>query len=680
MNDLDGIRYSEGTGHVEARPRRRPEVVHTLLVLLAIGLSGVGGSRIHAKEGPPPPKAAIPPVTAAEALRAVPQDQLKRLEKGARYMAFTDAKYLAQAYTRADERAYPGISRFGRQLTELLNKTGRDGSIFFNAIVTNNPDFWRAEREITTIDPSLPYLVAMLAVLADDRINASRMLSLAQATLPLTPTIRRIYSKPEGLLRYQDKMLLQGLPPLAQLQTAEACESASLVVRQRIAHWPNRMELFFRLFDLEARRQKLLSKDAGILEQPLNGLANLTSADQAFVREHDPILAEALHDSIKLWLAKKTLVQQWARWMDDSDPAEHSDIEKSVRAYEAAGREDFAWLTWRHGMVVKGIANETEQRRWQGWCRKLLGVEAADRVITQTAANPRAGTASLPVPFERLSEVWSGDQGMHPLLAIKLERRLASIDVPLEFIPKGSRSEGMFRLQRADCLLNIGAFSGARSEYEQAAKLVTAKVSEPMLAFLLTAEGKYDEAEALFLKLLKDPAYKSLRRAYAEFLYKTGRYEAAQHEYRQCVQDFPNDDYRAIMAELTARRIGRRETEMLRTMRAKLLPGSWTESGISYLLGEMTADELIVRAREGTPYTVVQQECEGAFWIAQVALAEDRTEEAIQWLRRCLATGFTTYVEYAVAKAELERLSPAEADEDKRKKSAPRDSRWSVPA
>ncbi len=616
--------------------------------------------------------------TVENPLAQIPQDQFKNIEVGIRRLAFAEAKSLAQVYARADKLAYPGISQFGRQLDQILDRTGVDGTLAFNGVVSTNPDFWRAEREITTIDPSLPYLVAMLAVLSDDRITASRMLSLAQATLPLTPAIRRIYARPEGSLRYQDKILLWGLPRPEKIQTAEGCENAAAIMRLRIAAWPKRTELLHGLFDLESRRMKLLMTNPAELEQRLDAQVKLTSDDGAFVRKQDPILAEALPGSVRDWLNKTTLAQQWTRWMDDSDPAERADIEKSVAAYEAAGRDDLAWLTWRHWRVVNGVTNETEQRRWQAWSRTLLGAEAADRLIAQTAANPRAGTASLPVPFEQGNEVWSGDQGMHPLLAIKLERTLATIDAQMAFVREGSRQMAILRLQRAESLLSIGAPAAARREYERAEKVVGQKVAGPMLAFILAAEEQHDEAAAIFLETLKDPRAKALRRPYADCLFKAGHYEAARIEYRRCVQDFPDDEYRAIMAEVAARRGGGRETELLRQMRGRLLPGSWTESGISYLLGEITADELMVRAREGTPYAVIQHECEGAFWIAQVALAEGRTAEAVQWLHRCLATGFTTFIEYAAAKAELKRLQPEE--KDKGKESAPRDSRRSMAA
>ena len=130
------------------------------------------------------------------------------------------------------------------------------------------------------------------------------------------------------------------------------------------------------------------------------------------------------------------------------------------------------------------------------------------------------------------------------------------------------------------------------------------------------------------------------------------------------------------MSDLTARRIGQREVQVLRAGQQTVAPGAWSANGLRYFLDELSTEELLQRARQGTTMEISDHECEATFWIAERALAEGRKDDAITWLNRCVATGYMSDSEFKMAKAELERLVPK--SDPNEKKSGPENSNGSV--
>ena len=628
---------------------------------------------------------------ASEVGAPVPLGQVALIEKLLESQARKDAMGIATTYARSNPKRLRGVQELGMQLVDELGKLGP--GFDFQGIVSHNPAFWQAERELAPSDVSLPYLVSMLAILSRDYVTAARYIALAQATLPLTPTVRRGYARPEAMMLYQDNLLLWGIPSSARMQTVEQCETSMAILRERIAKWSNRPGLLRALIELEVRRVKLLTQDGKnqeMLDQRIDERLNLTPADLTFVRCNDPILASGLEASVRQWLNKTTLAQQWTRWIELGDPAELAEVEASVAAYVANGRADLAWLTWRCGMVLKGIANLQEQKRWKSWCESLLNAPSAAYVEAATASNPLAGMASMPIENEGFSEAWSGDQRIHPLFAVKIERQIALVDTMLSVMRPGSSGEGAYRLKRAGLLCEIDAVENSRRELQRVRQIIGdsrsisttggIKIMEGIKmieARLLDTEGHYTESEKIYDELLINPRLDSLRINYLAHLFMAGTIREAHEQYCAYARKHKTDTYRAIMADLTARRLGQREIEILRDAQLNVVAESWPATGVKFLLGELTEDGLLEIARKGTIFEIIQHECEGSFWIAQVALAEGRKEDGIKWLNRCISTGFISFVEFKIAKAELKRLEP-ESDL-KQKKSAPSNSPVVIP-
>jgi hypothetical protein len=313
--------------------------------------------------------------------------------------AWKDARLIAGYYARTDAALYPGIAAFGRQLGEVLTE-GR-GKVDFQGVITRNVAFWRAERELATMDVSLPYLVAMMAVLDGDQTTALRITALAQACLPLGPMLRRTYAQPEALMLYQSGFLVGGVPVAVTYKTIEECEKYAAILRLRLGRWPGELSLLRFLIEIETRRAELVALRDGmpaLLQTKVGDWIELAEQDRDYLHRRDAILFAGLEQTIQDWLARRTSAQHWERWTEGSEPAETPELEQAIATYEENGRPDLAWLTWRHALALSGVPAERDRDRWKKWAGQLLGADDFAALVSGAAANPAAARLRWPCP------------------------------------------------------------------------------------------------------------------------------------------------------------------------------------------------------------------------------------------------------------------------------------------
>ncbi len=590
-----------------------------------------------------------------------------------------DTQLIARAYASNDERIYPGIKALGNFL--ILEAQTYWPPLDFQTAVSRNPLFWLAALEVSPHDVSFPYLIASLAILSRDYTTAARMLALTQATLPLGPSMRRAYAWPEAMLAYHGITLLDGVPPASDIRDWMQASEYEDLVQRRLSDQPNNSSLLRALIEIKIRQKKLPGSvptvaTVGTESELLGTMLGLTAEVWQKIRQSDPVMGATLDASVDDWLESRTLLQKWIRWTDLGEPAEVADVEAFIRICQQAERYDLAWMAWRASNVLRPVMPTAEQGRWRLWSRSLVG-SAEEAELARIASSPFAGTAMMGVLPEAMSVAWSGESEIHPLLVVQVDRRIALIDAILSTTPSGSENEGKLKLDRAVWLSSVRAIEACRLDLARAEQLLGRTDSVLVCkATLLADERRYEEADQLFAEVTKSPhAEKDHLFQYTGYLYQTARYDEAREQCRLLTKGDVNV-YVAIMGELAARRAGTPGDQgKLRGIRDRLAPGSWHRTGISFLLGEVTEDELLDYARRGGVYNVVRNECEAYFWLSQLALAKGDVGVGIGWLRRCVSSGFTAIMEYRLAKAELERLAPEQL-----KREGPRDSGGSITA
>lgn len=323
---------------------------------------------------------------------------------------------------------------------------------------------------------------------------------------------------------------------------------------------------------------------------------------------------------------------------------------------------------------MTGIVPASELTRWTTWSGALLP-PAANAVLMEASRKPSAGSGLVPIAGEGPSEAWSGDKELHPLVAIKIERYIAMIDGILQNAQRGSDNEAQLRLSRAEQLAEVRAYSGAQREIDRAIQIQGASEKAIRLqAAMLSDQGKFSEADKLFegLRQKATPALSTEYR-YGFHLYRRQDYVAARGQFHTLADKATWDVSMAIMADLAARRSGGRELELLSRADSHALPGSWDEAGLNYLLGKKSEQQLIDATRRDSEFEMLRRQCEAYYWLSQVALGEQRRDDAVAWLQRCLNTGFAADLIYWLARDELQRLAP-----EKVKDRGPPNSDWVI--
>ena len=129
--------------------------------------------------------------------------------------------------------------------------------------------------------------------------------------------------------------------------------------------------------------------------------------------------------------------------------------------------------------------------------------------------------------------------------------------------------------------------------------------------------------------------------------------EALKH-YRQAMPY----DYAAMRIWLCHRRLGKPKAAaaVLKDYRDEYEIERWPASVMAFLMGEITAETLLRRAKSDEAETQNEHQCEAYFYIGSVKLFGGDKSAAASHFEKCVKTGVTQYAEYDSAKAELVRL------------------------
>lgn len=169
--------------------------------------------------------------------------------------------------------------------------------------------------------------------------------------------------------------------------------------------------------------------------------------------------------------------------------------------------------------------------------------------------------------------------------------------------------------------------------------------------------GAHDRAIADYdqvIRLMPDyaPAYGSR----GELHFYRGHFAAAARDLAAAVDHDPSNPYRSLWRYLAEARAGQEARATLEGHAAALDLGAWPGPVVSLYLGRAEPDRLLALAGDPDPVKRREKACEAYFYLGQYFLLKGRRDEAAKMFRLALDTGVTAFIEYAGAKAELERL------------------------
>lgn len=120
--------------------------------------------------------------------------------------------------------------------------------------------------------------------------------------------------------------------------------------------------------------------------------------------------------------------------------------------------------------------------------------------------------------------------------------------------------------------------------------------------------------------------------------------------------DKRNREYPHFFYLVTCRRAGLPYDMAAFAAKVDAWPKSWARTVGRYLAGEIAEEAFLAEAALGTNPTANERRCEAYFYIGEQHRHVGATALARDYFEKCVATGASTYYEYALAKIELTRL------------------------
>ena len=170
-------------------------------------------------------------------------------------------------------------------------------------------------------------------------------------------------------------------------------------------------------------------------------------------------------------------------------------------------------------------------------------------------------------------------------------------------------------------------------------------------------KGQYDLAiqdfdQAIRLNPQDADVYDNRGHAYA----RNGQDERAIKDFKMVFELSAGDLYTLLSLEVSARRLNRSESQFILDNTSSENLDEWPGIIVRHYLGQKTEADVFSAYAHETGKQKKDKDCEVYFYLGQIHLTNGKTEKAIEYFKKSLATEVTGFVEYTGSKAELQRL------------------------
>lgn len=584
----------------------------------------------------------------------------------ARLRAWQTVLDLTRVYAQIPAGQCPGVSALVRDIDAARRRiAGADGprldELDVNALVTRNPNFWRASMEIAPSDGSLLLLQSMLFASAGEIWRANRVLMATTQLLPIDARTRPLYlAHTYGL----GALILDSIEGIDARTAGIAPTQVEAVYQDALKAWPGNVLVLSALIELRARAAMAAPGPDG--KRPTTELESvrrsesLAASREEIERLHvlDPINASVFRGDATSRVAGQKLLAGWQRLSDRGTALGHKEITELVAELEKAGAPELALVLQRLLVVSRGFASPGDAITWRRILPQLIGEPAAGELLTLWA---EGGIATVALSGPDPSELeWTGDVAANPILRHQLDRELGERNFRIDMLQTQPLSLAQAYRERGDLHRRAGRYESALADFASAAGL---QAGDPRLdvarAGVLGDLQRDAEAEPIFTALARSRTAKELAEFdFGVFRFGQGRFDEARALFRAEARRFPETGWPAILADLAARRSGGSERRLVARSLEQVSPDSWVAHCLWYLQGGINAENLLRRAREGGELAVAEQLSEAYFLLAQTSLVAGDQAAAIAHLESCIGTGMTNMVEFRLARLELRRLAP----------------------
>ena len=612
-----------------------------------------------AQSGCVTPRATQQPAAGAAATEAF-RSSLKDVRSEGR----TEVDDILGVYANLPAEQAPGVAALRRDIAEALAKLKREGrerltSEEVDRLTVRNPNFWHAWYEFDPRDSSLLMLHASLLMEAGEVFRASMVLTVGVQALPLNIQERFFWFTQQARAHWT------AFRRLDELRESEKAWGGSRRARETalakiVRDWPADG------FALEA----LLQSRAGLKPGSISGDENTpivlkpkvrtrVAKELERLRSVNPVAAARYAEDVE---ASAEFGRLWTRVVDEDRAIELRELVQFAAQARRLGLGKLALLAGKAVAAQRGFLAPADMEFVRGCLPLVLPPAEASAVVARIEEGRMPGFYLTRQP-EQPGEVLQGmDPLIHPLLADHAVREFARESLWIQAADGNQAMRALHLRLRAVESLNSGRAAAALEDLEAALKLQP-KVLDWQIdrANALAKLGRLAEAEAVFETLMRQaPGNDYLRNALAVFRFGEGRFAEAEPLFQAVRPDDANRSYEMIFAYLAGLRRGWPDRGWLQANRMR--GTEWPASIQRYLLGEIDRAALLQAARDTFDLRTTEQQCEAYFTLGEVALAAGDQEAARREFENCVQSGIVGFIEYGLAKRELERLpAPASA-------------------
>jgi lipoprotein NlpI len=213
---------------------------------------------------------------------------------------------------------------------------------------------------------------------------------------------------------------------------------------------------------------------------------------------------------------------------------------------------------------------------------------------------------------------------------------------------------------------NRGSAYQHRGDYDQAIRDYDAAIRlDSSIALFFGNRGRAHHFKESYAEAIKDYEQAiELNPDFALAYYNRGLARFDQGLYIASVPDFvramtldSSNPYRVLGVYLAKARAGDVDRQLLATGTRQLNRTRWPGPLVALYLGELTPQALIEATRDADVRSQREKQCEAYFHAGEFLLMAGQREAALRMFQSAVATGITSFYEYASARAELRRLS-----------------------
>jgi len=554
----------------------------------------------------------------------------------------------------------PGVAALRRDIAEAFARLKREGRERLDGdevdrLTVRNPNYWHAWFEFDPRDSSLLMLHASLLMEAGEVFRASMVLTVGAQALPLNVQERVFWFTQQARTHWTAFRRLDELRE-REKEWGEVRRAREAGLARIVRDWPADG------FALEVLLQSRAGFAPGSVSPEDNAPVVLAPAVRARVakllaqlRRINPVAAARYAEDHG---AAAEFGRLWTRLVDEARAIEQRELVQFAARARELGLGELAMIAGRAVAAQRGFIAPADLEFVRSCLPLVLPPVEADRLLARIEGG-RIPSFRLTRPPEQPDEVLDGmDPAIHPLLADHAVREYARESLWIQTVGDNDELRAQHLRLRAIGSSHAGRFAAALADLDEALKLRPRVLAWQIdRAVFLSRLGRTAEADALFARLWEArPADDYLRNALAVHQFAEGRFAEAEALFRAVKPDNGNFAYEVIFGYLAGLRRGAPDRGWLQQNLAR--DAAWPAPIQRYLLGEIDWAALLQAARDTFDLRTTEQQCEAYFALGEVALAAGDRETARRELENCVQSGIVGFIEYGLARRDLERLAP----------------------